>query len=89
MSTPSELDEFLATVKIHNKDLNVCFSDAVAETWLKTLILKHYIKRTEVEAAIPREKPADTITNDAHAEGFVHGYNAAVTSIRQKLKGGE
>jgi hypothetical protein len=35
-----ELDKFLATLNVHNKDLVYCFSDAVAVQHLKQLIAR-------------------------------------------------
>lgn len=37
----AELDKFINTLKIHNKDLDVCFNDAVAVQHLKLLIATH------------------------------------------------
>lgn len=36
----TDIDGFLATLKLHNKDLNACFDDAVAKSYLRTAITK-------------------------------------------------
>lgn len=38
--TQDPIDDFLKTLKIHNKDLDVCFNDAVAVAHLKKLIVE-------------------------------------------------
>ena len=37
-STDKELQTFLKTLKVHNKDLDVCFNDALAVAHLENLI---------------------------------------------------
>ncbi len=42
--TTNELDEFLKTLKVHNKELHDCFNDAVAVQNLRALITKEKYK---------------------------------------------
>jgi len=47
--TQEELEKFLDTVKIHNKDLDVCINDAVAKKWLTHYINKYYVPKGDLE----------------------------------------
>lgn len=46
-----EVDEFLDTLKVHNKDLDACFNDAVAVSHLKAAI-HQLIEQAEKKARI-------------------------------------
>lgn len=41
-----------------------------------------------IESALPKEKNG-ALTNDDHAEGFVHGWDAALKDIKSKLIDGD
>ena len=69
--TQEELEKFLDTVKIHNKDLDVCINDAVAKKWLTHYINKYYVPREEVEKIIGEDEKL----NKAHETNDCPGCN--------------
>lgn len=79
--TPSKgqpsVDEFLRTLKIHNKDLDVCFNDAIAVHHLKELMLAHAL------SLLPEKKYVG-VKNSTYANEL--GYNQALTEVEQKLQ---
>lgn len=60
-STDSELHKFIATLKIHNKDLDTCLNDAVAVFHLEQLIAaqKQRWVKDELEALKPLVRDYD------------------------------
>lgn len=50
-----DIYKFLSSLKIHNRDLDVCFDDAVANTNLKQLITRYGNSR-ELEGRIDERK---------------------------------
>lgn len=47
MSSRDSLDSFLDTLKVHNKDIDACFNDALAEHHLKELVTAEIIAELE------------------------------------------
>jgi histidyl-tRNA synthetase len=50
-TTNSELDGFLKTLKVHNRDLDACFNDAVAVAHLEALIASK-VEEARIQTAL-------------------------------------
>lgn len=76
----NELKDFLYTLKIHNKDLDACFNDALAENHLRQLIEAYVNRRivSELEAALAAEP-------DREDADFASQMLALVTHVRKRL----
>jgi len=72
-SPDAELDIFLATLKIHNKDLDVCFYDALAVRHLKQLMYKALL--SQLREGAPKKYDNYTGTD---MEDYQRGHNTAV-----------
>ncbi len=65
-----ELDNFLHTLKLHNKDLDICFNDALAVMHLKSLITDH--TRQQVL--------------EAEDKSYIKGWNDCLSNMPGQIK---
>lgn len=86
-SNSSNLEDFLKTLKIHNKDLDACFNDAVAVGHLKCLLQSERQRwSSELVEKLPNRNPLKVTWKPHRDDVVMYGENLMLDQVLTIIK---
>ena len=89
-TTDKQIDDFLSTLKIHNRNIDACFNDALAVAHLKTLLHQERERAVLSELEILRSKmrcfPPNGIYESSMFAVTVNDIDERIAELRAKSR---